>query len=158
MIQERFQEFHSEPILDSTSTPSVVRAILQSDTLPPSEKEFQRINDEIDVITGAGMETVAQTLRSTIFYLYTKPNILDRLRSELRNHFNSRFNYKLEDNEIQLAQLERLPYLTSVIMEGLRHSPGVATRLARYRFRGKTRVAYTSEDVGRNDHVGHAPR
>ena len=72
------------------------------------------------------METVAQTLRFTLFHLYRNPQKLDRLRSELREHFNPDFK-----DDLQLGKLEHLPYLTAVIMEGLRHSPGVVTRLAR---------------------------
>lgn len=108
---------------------SIIHDIFQSDNLPPAEKEFNRVSDEVDTITGAGLETVAQTLRFTVYYLYSNPTILQRLRTELRDMFN---NVGPEgQNESNLAQLERLPYLTAVIMEGLRLSPGLATRLAR---------------------------
>ena len=39
---------------------TVVHNILQADNLPPVEKAFNRVNDEVDTITGAGLETVAQ--------------------------------------------------------------------------------------------------
>lgn len=109
--------------------PTIIHDILRSDNLPPAEKEFNRVSDEVDTITGAGLETVAQTLRFTIYYLYSNPTLLHRLRSELRNLFSSLGPEA--QREPTLAQLERLPYLTAMIMEGLRLSPGLATRLAR---------------------------
>ena len=87
------------------------------------------MSDEVDTITGAGVETVAQTLRFTVYYLYSNPTLLLRLRTELRDLFSSLSPEA--QGEPTLAQLEHLPYLTAVIMEGLRLSPGLATRLAR---------------------------
>ena len=112
---------------DTTQPHTLIHDILQSDHLPSVEKEFNRVSDEVDTITGAGLETVALTLRLTVYYLYSDPAILHRLRTELSSSLSSP-----EPNaKPTLAQLEHLPYLTAVIMEGLRLSPGVATRLAR---------------------------
>ena len=108
---------------------TAVHDILQADNLDPVEKTFNRINDEVDTITGAGLETVAQTLRLIIYYLYTDAVLLHRLRAELRELLQS-LGPGLQ-GEPMLTHLERLPYLTAVIMEGLRLSPGLATRLAR---------------------------
>ena len=71
----------------------------------------------------AGTETVGNTLRVLTYHLYTNPKILQTLREELRAA-------RLSDPPM-LEQLERLPYLHAVITEGLRHSYGVSTRLAR---------------------------
>ena len=108
---------------------TIVHEILQADNLPPVEKTFNRVNDEVDTITGAGLETVAQTLRLIIYYLYTDSKLLHHLRAELREVLQSPGSDLR--GEPTLTQLERLPYLTAVIMEGLRLSPGLATRLAR---------------------------
>lgn len=108
---------------------TIVHDILQSDNLPAAEKEFYRMSDEIDTITGAGLETVAQTLRFIVYYLYSNPTLLHRLRTEVRDLFSS-LGAEAR-GQPTLAQLERLPYLTAVITEGLRLSPGLATRLAR---------------------------
>lgn len=108
---------------------TIIHDILRSDNLPLAEKEFNRVSDEVDTITGAGLETVAQSLRLTVFYLYSNPTLLHRVRTELRDLFSGLGPEA--QGEPTLAQLERLPYLTAVIMEGLRLSPGLATRLAR---------------------------
>lgn len=114
---------------EAGSSRTILHDILQSDTFPPAEKDFTRVSDEVDTITGAGLETVSQTLRFIVYYMYNNPKILLRLRAELRSLSSGPSPDALD--ELTLAQLEQLPYLTAVIMEALRLSPGLATRLAR---------------------------
>ena len=108
---------------------TIIHEILRAENIPPSEKEFNRVSDEVDTTTGAGLETVSQTLRFIVYYLYSNPTLLHRLRTELRELSSSLG--PPAPAEPTLAQLERLPFLTAVITEGLRLSPGLATRLAR---------------------------
>lgn len=115
---------------DASNT--MVRSILRSKQLPASEKEFERILNEVDAVTSAGIETVGQTLRLTCFHIYNNPKILRRLRDELADisiHLGP--NAAPTEGKPILSQLERLPYLTAVVKEGLRMSPGIATRMAR---------------------------
>ena len=99
----------------------MIHAIAQAPNLPVSEKETERINDDVDTIVGAGLETVAAILRFIIFYVYHDTKILERLRAELSE----------VPKDATLSVLEQQNYLTSVIMEGLRLMPGIATRSAR---------------------------
>lgn len=86
---------------------------------------MERINDEVGTITGAAFETAAQTIRTILYYLYSDHEMLRRLRAELdREH-------RGKDGEFSVAVLEQLPFMSGVIREGLRLSPGLATRLAR---------------------------
>lgn len=105
--------------------PTIIHAILGSDNLPDYEKTVTRINDEVGTITGAAFETAAQSIRTILYHLYSDPNMLHRLRAELAG------TNKDKDASIPVATLEQLPYLNGVIREGLRLSPGLATRLAR---------------------------
>jgi cytochrome P450 len=97
---------------------TIVHEILDSD-LPPAEKSFARVQEEVSVVTGAGFETLPGAVRLIIYHIYSNTSILQRFRSELLN------------SELELKTLERKPYLTAVIMEGLRLSPGVASRTQR---------------------------
>ena len=126
--QQIMTEIHSNTVNENLPR-TIIHDIFQADNLPTAEKDFYRVNDEVDTITGAGLETVAQTLRFIVYHLYSNSIFLHRLRTELRNLFSS-LDPDLQ-GEPTLTQLEHLPYLTAVIMEGLRLSPGVATRLAR---------------------------
>lgn len=110
----------------------MIQSLLKLKQLPPSEKEFERINNEVDAVTSAGIETVGQTLRLACFHIYDNPKILQRLRDELADvskHLGP--DAAATEDKPVLSQLERLPYLTAVVKEGLRMSPGVATRMAR---------------------------
>ena len=116
--QQIMSEIHSKTTNESSPS-TIIHAILQADDLPPAEADLNRVNDEVSTITGAGLETVAQTLRFTVYHLYTNPPpLLHLLRTESQD-LSSSLNHKTQ-SEPTLAQLERLPYLTAVIIEGLR--------------------------------------
>lgn len=53
----------------SVDAPTIVHGILKSD-LPPAEKEFSRIHDEVSTVSGAAFETSAQTLRVLLYHIY----------------------------------------------------------------------------------------
>jgi cytochrome P450 len=101
-----------------------VNGILESD-LPPAEKTLERICDEVTTVGGAGFETSASVLRLILFHVFNNRNILQQLRDELASA------QATPHETVELVKLEQLPYLTSVLMEGLRLSPGIATRLQR---------------------------
>ncbi|KAI0013591.1 cytochrome P450 [Xylariaceae sp. FL0662B] len=105
---------------------SMIHAITQSN-LPPEEKKLMRVFNDVSTVTGAAFETTAAAIRLVLFYVYSNPAILDKLRTELGL-------VALQESDgpvFELAKLEQLPYLTAVITEGLRLCPGVATRQAR---------------------------
>ncbi|KAK2592328.1 hypothetical protein QQS21_009986 [Conoideocrella luteorostrata] len=113
---------------ESKAPKSLVHDILNS-SLPPAEKTISRLNDEISNITGASFETTANTLRLVLYYVYSDAQILWRLRSEIATAKQSSCVANAVD--MNVSALEQLPYLTAVLMEGLRLSPGIATRMAR---------------------------
>ncbi|RYP52142.1 hypothetical protein DL768_002692 [Monosporascus sp. mg162] len=108
--------------LDDKDSRTIIDEILRSD-LPSSEKTLKHVNDEVGTITGAAFETTAQALRQVLYQIYSNKAILSRLRAELSTLPSA--------DDQNLAALERLPYLTAILMEALRLSPGVASRLAR---------------------------
>lgn len=105
--------------------PTIVDAIRDSD-LPPAEKTLNRVFEEVGTITGGGFETIANTLRTTLYHIYNNKEIIHRLRQELGSVVRD-----LSALGSALADLERLPYLTAILTEGLRLSPGIATRSQR---------------------------
>ncbi|KAG8159002.1 hypothetical protein KVR01_011445 [Diaporthe batatas] len=108
----------------NTQKRTVVHEILES-RLPPHEKAFVRVFEEVSTVTGAGFETTASALRLIFINLFSNAEILQRLRAEL-----SIINPQSGGGP-SLQELKRLPYLTSVLMEGLRLSPALGTRMAR---------------------------
>ncbi|KAK3403125.1 cytochrome P450 [Sordaria brevicollis] len=126
------QSLSSSPKFPSTEnvpTNTIINEILSSTSLPPSLKSLDRIHQDIVVITAAGFETTASTLRLIIYHLFTTPTILTRLRSEITSHFP---NFSGSDpSTYEYRELEQLPYLTAICMEGLRLSPALASRMQR---------------------------
>lgn len=76
-------------------------------------------------MTGAGFETTANALRLILYHVFTDHKVLQRLRQELNAAAAE------SSGPLPLRTLEQLPYLTSVLMEGLRLSPAIGTRAAR---------------------------
>lgn len=79
-------------------------------------------------ITGAGSETTASVLRLVTYHVYSNPKILHRLRTDLDAAVASTSN---PGGELELRTLEQLPYLTATLMEAMRFSPALGTRLQR---------------------------
>ncbi|APA15993.1 hypothetical protein sscle_16g107630 [Sclerotinia sclerotiorum 1980 UF-70] len=104
---------------------TIVHAILESDEIPPSEKEFKRLFEEAFVLIGAGSDTVANMLTNTHFHLLDNPQHLKTLREELKKAMPDQYARAC------LKDLEGLPFLNAVVNEGLRLSYGVSTRLPR---------------------------
>ncbi|KAI1205170.1 cytochrome P450 [Annulohypoxylon truncatum] len=104
---------------DDDGPRTLVHEIMQS-KLPPPEKSFERVFDDMSTTTGAGFETTAAVIRIATFHIYNNSKILQKLRAELT---------AAPDRE--LKTLEQLPYLTAIIMEAMRLAPAIATRSAR---------------------------
>ncbi|CAJ2512361.1 Uu.00g053760.m01.CDS01 [Anthostomella pinea] len=103
---------------------TIIYEIVRSNP-PPTEKAFHRVHEEVATVTGAAYETTANTMRLILYHVYTNDEIIRRLREEIAS-------ITTEASEpIALRKLEKLPYLRAVLMEGIRLSPGIATRAAR---------------------------
>lgn len=109
---------------ENSTSRTIVHEIVDSN-LPPAEKAFDRVFDEVATVTGAGFETIANALRLIFYHVFSNTDILQRLRVELASARAQ------SSGEVGLRKLEQLPYLTAVITEGLRMSPSIATRSAR---------------------------
>jgi len=87
--------------------------------------EMQKVVDEAYGITGAAVETTGNTLAVCAFWVLYERGVQERLRRELVEAFpdpRKRMDY---------LTLEKLPYLTGVVKEGLRLSYGVIYPLPR---------------------------
>jgi cytochrome P450 len=104
--------------------PTVFGSLLDSD-LSEKEKTKERLVGEAYAVVGAGTETTSWALGVITYHLLDKPELLEKLRTELLNHIPD------SDKLPSWAALEKLPYLGAVIMEGLRLSYGVSGRTAR---------------------------
>lgn len=102
--------------------PTLFHSIVNSD-LPPEERGPERMTQEAQSTIGAGAETVSKTLAWTTYHLLANPDIFQKMKDEL-NRLDPEF-------KATSVELEQMPYVTSVMLEGLRLSYGVSGRLQR---------------------------
>ncbi|KAH8658663.1 cytochrome P450 [Tricladium varicosporioides] len=103
---------------------TIFQEILKSN-LPPEEKTIDHLWQAGQNVIGAGADTVALVLTLTTYYLLRDRERLDKLRAELLSAS------KGADGRFDLVTLQKLPYLTGVVLEGLRLSYGTSCRLSR---------------------------
>ncbi|KAL3491856.1 cytochrome P450 [Aspergillus germanicus] len=120
MEEQKSEAF--EKVKCTSSKPTFFHDVLNSD-LPPEEKEPARLAQEVQVLIGAGGETTAKMLAWTIYYLLESPENVNKLKEELDRLDPS--------GTATLIDYERMPYLICVMLEGLRLSYGVSSRLQR---------------------------
>lgn len=104
---------------------TIYAQILSSD-LPEAELSDQRLIDEGTLIATAGSETTAWAVTITTYNLIQNPMTLAKLRLELAT-------VSIPDgcSVAPWSSLEKLPYLTAVLKEGLRMAGGMLSRLPR---------------------------
>nr|WGZ60588.1 cytochrome P450 [Fusarium tricinctum] len=96
--------------------------IMESKTMPESEKSMYRLSGEGFNFLLAGTETTAATLTVITYYLLAQPLTYQRLMADLEG---------LDPENLKWTDLEQRPYLWAVIHEALRVMPGVSHRSAR---------------------------
>ena len=104
---------------------TIFAQILASD-LPEEELSDERLIDEGVLIATAGSETTAWAITITTYHIMTNPGILARLRAELET-----VEIPAGDPVAPWTSLEKLPYFTAVIKEGVRLAGGMLSRLPR---------------------------
>ncbi|EED13527.1 cytochrome P450, putative [Talaromyces stipitatus ATCC 10500] len=92
-----------------------------SKTVPSADSLYE----ESQALLFGGADTTGTTLMHGSFYVLTAPTVYRRLKEELISAWPV-----LEDAP-DLCELQKLPYLTAVLKESLRMSPGVASPLPR---------------------------
>lgn len=104
---------------------SVILSAFRDPAVPASQKSIPRLVDEGMLFLIAGSETTARVLSRITFQLLEDKSLLGRLREELAG-------LKTRSGGLYSAvELEGLPLLSAVIMEGVRLSHGVLIRLPR---------------------------
>jgi cytochrome P450 len=112
-----------------TDHTTVFSELLRGD-LPPSEKSDRRLQDEAQLIIGAGLATTGWTLSVATFYILRNPSVLGRLRKELEEAVPNT-DESDPSAPLEWTELERLPYLSACIKEAIRLSYSTTSRNAR---------------------------
>ena len=104
---------------------TIFAQILSSD-LPEEELSDQRLIDEGVLIATAGSETTAWAITIATYHIMKNPDVLRKMRAELKT-----VEIPQGDPVAPWTSLEKLPYLTAVMKEGVRMAGGMLSRLPR---------------------------
>jgi cytochrome P450 len=85
----------------------------------------EELTEEMFTILTAGGETTGHAMTMITYYVLSNPEVYRKLVLELKTAFTDK------QTTLEYLTLEKLPYLSSVIKEGLRLSYGVPGRLPR---------------------------
>ncbi|KAM3507767.1 hypothetical protein MY10362_001569 [Beauveria mimosiformis] len=113
------------PVVPEEDPQDAVQTILAAN-LPKQQKTFDRVFGECRGFILAGTETTATVLTSITYHALANPEILSRLRTEIRSALEAK------GTALEYQEIRALPYLTGVINEALRTSTSVSARLVRY--------------------------
>ena len=92
----------------------VFAELLKSDDLPPQEKTPKRLAYDSNGAALAGPQSTATTLSNIVYHLVKQPDIAKRLQEEVMANVPDPAELP------SWPTLEKLPYLSAVILEGLR--------------------------------------
>ncbi|RDA94541.1 hypothetical protein CP533_2745 [Ophiocordyceps camponoti-saundersi (nom. inval.)] len=109
-IRRKSQEVLANPSEIRQDTHALFHALDKGPLSIGDEDEQERLVEEGIVILGAGMDTTSSTLNLILFHLLYQPRLMVTLREELDLHAEA----------TTWPELEQLPYLKSVVSEGLR--------------------------------------
>ena len=87
----------------------------------------EELTEEMFTILTAGGETTGHAMTVITYYVLSNPDIYQKLVSELKMTFPNK------TTNLEYLKLEKLPYLTSVIKEGLRLLWRARTLATKYR-------------------------
>jgi len=104
----------------------IIYKVVRESNLPEPEKSLSRMAAETVVLTSAGTDTTARTLAIAQYHILSNPAIHTRLLAELRTVIPAP-GAVIPSHDA----LEKLPYLTGIILESLRLGNTVPQRLAR---------------------------
>lgn len=86
---------------------------------------LQELTGDALLLLMAGTDSTAHTLVTATYGMLTQPEMLRKLRTELKKAIPDR------DSWVEWAALEKLPYLRAVVKESLRYVSGSPGRLPR---------------------------
>ena len=105
------------PGVNSQEKTNTIFHDLRDSDLPKEEKTVRRLVSEGVTIVAAGTEVTARATSLTVYHLLKDRQILDKLRTELAPVYAG-------NRPVPLSELEHLPYLNAVLLEGIRIAGG----------------------------------
>ncbi|KAK3339876.1 cytochrome P450 ClCP1 [Lasiosphaeria hispida] len=96
--------------------------------------DMGRLQSNAAILVAAGSETTATVLSGVTYLLLCNPDVMEKLKLEVRSAFKSA-------DEITLASANQLPYMLACLSEALRRYPPVPSNLVREVAEGGATIA-----------------
>ena len=125
MIRQKIMGEQESLLNGDHKAKTIFSELLTNENLSTADKSIDRLEQEGMSVISAGSNTTAHTLSTITYHVASNMSILSKLQQELGTA-SSQF-----EAQLTWTELEKLPYLTAVITEGLRWSYGVTQRLQR---------------------------
>lgn len=126
MARERILELKARPAASTEDIPTIFDTALNPDTEKGKARPtIDELSADTLLLLLAGTDTTAHTLTIATYNVLQNPSILTKLQAELWEAMPRK------DLMLGSAELEKLPYLRSVIKETLRISAAIPGRLPR---------------------------
>jgi cytochrome P450 len=155
-LENRYAKLLSDDFKSDESGPAdFVTKLTRIQSTDPSKINKAEIASACTTNIGAGSDTTSISLSAVFFFLYTYPDTLARLRSEI----NENIDQGLLSDPVKYGESTRMPYLQAVIKEALRMHPATGLILGRVVPKGGQNLAgqYFPEGVSINLIVSQLP-
>lgn len=116
--------------------------VFNNPDLPEVEKSAQRIQDESQLVIGAGLSTTGWAATVASYHILNNPQILRKLREELFQVI-PKGQKRRDCTDLDWAALEAQPYFQACIKEAIRLSYGMSSRGTRITPKD---IVYTESD------------
>ncbi|KAJ9665693.1 hypothetical protein H2201_004177 [Coniosporium apollinis] len=124
--EETLRLLRSDPAeVEKKPYPVVMWELAKSEVTPPEEKRFEVLTMQANGLLSAGFETTGAALAHMTYCVLANPKTQQKLVRELEEAIPDLANVP------SWQVLEKLPYLSSVVKEGLRLTIGAVSRLPR---------------------------
>jgi cytochrome P450 len=114
-LKDQVVSVKNNPVDEKRKHPTIIHEMLFKNKLENDENPVERIKQEVEAIVTAGGETTGSTLTHITYYLTKSPERMKRLKAELQEALPS------PDSRLTYQELEKLPFLSAVILEALRY-------------------------------------
>lgn len=124
IVRQKHQKTHAK---DKDIIALIVKDNMRMEAAGETTLSFDTMRDQVMTFLGAGHDTTATGVAWTIHLLSTHPEIQERVRAEVKQHFPFLFDPMTRNDVDRLSKLDadNLHYLDNVCRESLRYIPPI---------------------------------
>ena len=124
IVRQKHQKTHAK---DKDIIALIVKDNMRMEAAGEATLSFETMRDQVMTFLGAGHDTTATGVAWTIHLLSTHPEVQERVRAEIKQHYPFMFDPTTRNDVDRLSSLDadNLHYLDNVCRESLRYIPPI---------------------------------